>query len=94
MNRKVSFNITNTNTYEKLTTDNGKRINSIPKMAINSQAKHKFKNKWKQKIKAGERLCGQIKTITLTHLMKQFRHKKSLKVLHSNSFTSVGWVDA
>lgn len=45
MNRKVSINITNTNTYEKLTTDNGKRINSIPKMAINSQAKHKFKNK-------------------------------------------------
>ena len=45
MNRKVSFNITNTNTYEKLTTDNGKRIKSIPKMALNSRAKHKFKNK-------------------------------------------------
>lgn len=61
MNRKVSFNITNTNSYEKLTTDNGKRIKSIPKMAINSRAKHKFKNKYKQKIKTGEHLRGQMK---------------------------------
>ena len=77
--------MTNTTTYAKLTSDNGKRRifliwHKVSKFA--NYKKQKFKYKWKQKIKTGKHLY--LEKSTLTNLTKQKRNLKENRDLKNN----------